>query len=119
MNFPAQVECLNLARITAASIRIASGSFGQNLNLDSGLARASGSFCQRCALYRRSGSFGQYLANPASLTLLGADFCRAKASREGRHRLSRHYTSLCSYFVLARRSVSRKQNLSLPHLRSQ
>jgi hypothetical protein len=47
MNFPAQVECLNLARITAASIRIASGSFGQNLNLHSGLARASGSFCQR------------------------------------------------------------------------
>ena len=47
MNIPAQVECLNLARITAASIRIASGSFGQNLNLHSGLARASGSFCQR------------------------------------------------------------------------
>ena len=67
MNFPAQVECLNLARITAASIRIASGSFGQNLNLHIGLARASGSFCQRCAPYRRSGSFGQHLANPASL----------------------------------------------------
>jgi hypothetical protein len=35
------------------------GSFGQNLNLVSGLARALGSFGHRCALYRRSGSFGQ------------------------------------------------------------
>ena len=119
MNFPAQVECLNLARITAASIRIASGSFGQNLNLDSGLARASGSFCQRCALYRRSGSLGQYLANHASLPFSAPTSAARKHRVKGRHRLSRHCTSLCSYFVLARRSVSRKQNLSLPHLRSQ
>ena len=96
MNPPAKVECLNLASIAAEQrpltplwVRLA----------------------KRHALRRLPSSFGQNLEDACHRSfLLDAAFRRAKPLREGSHRLSRHCTPLCSYFVLAQSSVNRKQN---------
>jgi hypothetical protein len=89
MDFPARVECLNLA-----------GSAAEQRPLTPLWVRSARTL-------RMHVIEAPFLTPPfAARNLCG-------------HRLSRHCTPLCSYFVLAQSSVNRKQKQYSPPVRSQ
>ena len=111
MNFLAQVECLNLASITASVHSRRLGFVWLNRGtLPGGRVRSANSALFADARVRSASACDPACHHP----FLDADFVRrVKAA------ITSRATGFCSLFVLARTSMSRKQNLYSPRVRSQ